>query len=353
MSHHGGAPGQLPCGTATRTLDFFPSLGFGKLETLVEPQVTLPSAAVWQIPAPLSIHNVQVDDDTSIVLRRHGNPNGPRLVLSHGNGLAIDLYYPFWSLLAGDFDLVVYDFRNHGWNDAGPLDDHSFDAIARDHDRISEAIAALYGEKPTVGVFHSISALAALHLPSRGSSYSALVLFTPPLCNTGSGYGEFELLCRRTADMLRVRTPWFQDREELADLHSYLPYFQLAVPGVYELVARTTLRESRTGQGYELRCPREYEAQIWDDAPVPAVSVDFGSLRCPTKIIASDPALDPDRPKFDFSGAGAAGVDHEILPGTTHFLQLEKPQECAAVMLDFLGRLGLIESPQLTAESAR
>ena len=197
-------------------------------------------------------------------------------MLAHGNGLAIDLYYPFWSLLAADFDLVVYDLRNHGWNDVGALDNHNFDAFARDHDRISEAIALLYGEKPAVGVFHSISALAALHLPSRGSGYSALVLFTPPMCNTGPRYGDFELLCKRTADMLRVRTPWFQTREELADLHTYLHYFQLAVPGVYELVARTTLRESRTGLGYELRCPREYEAQIWDDAPEPAVSVDFG-----------------------------------------------------------------------------
>ena len=297
-----------------------------------------------------------MDDDTSIVLRRHGNPAGPRLVLTHGNGLAIDLYYPFWSLLADDFDLVVYDLRNHGWNEVGTLDNHHFDAFARDHDRISEAIALLYGEKPAVGVFHSISALAALHMPSRGSNYSALVLFTPPLCNTGPRYGGFELLCRHTADMLRVRTPWFQTREELAELHTYLHYFQLAVPGVYELVARTTLRESRTGLGYELRCPREYEAQIWDDAPVPAVSVDFGSLRCPIKIIASDPALDPDRPPLDYSNATAVGVDHEFMPGASHFLQLEKPEECVAKMLKFLERHGFVDKkpvrPELVEEPA-
>ncbi len=306
--------------------------------------------AVWQIPEPLSTHSVRVDGDAVIVLRRHGNPAGPRLVLSHGNGLAIDLYYPFWSLLVDDFDLVVYDLRNHGWNDIGALENHSVQAFTRDHDRISEAIAKLYGEKPTVGVFHSISALAALHLPSRGSRYSALALFTPPMCNPGSGYREFELLCRRTADMLRVRAPWFQAREELSDLHTYLPYFQRAVPGVYELVARTTLREAEAGQGYELRCPREYEAKIWDEASGPAVSVDFDSLRCPTKIIGSDPALDPDRPPFDYGDAGAAGVEHELLPDTTHFLQLEKPQECAAVMLDFLNRQGIVEKTPVRPE---
>ena len=312
--------------------------------------LTVPTAAVWKIPKPISTDSVRVDDDTVIVLRRHGNPAGPRLVLTHGNGLAIDLYYPFWSLLADDFDLVVYDLRNHGWNEVGALEGHSFQAFARDHDRISEAIVSLYGEKPTVGVFHSISALAALHLPSRGSRYSALVLFTPPMCNTGPRYGDFELLCKRTADMLRVRTPWFQAMEELADLHTYLHYFQLAVPGVYELVARTTLRESRTGLGYELRCPREYEAQIWDDAPGPAVSVDFGSLQCPTKIIASDPALEPDRPTFDYSDANAAGVAHEFMPGASHFLQLEKPEECAAAMLQFLEQHDIVEKKPVRPE---
>ena len=291
-----------------------------------------------------------MDGDAVIVLRRHGNPAGPRLVLSHGNGLAIDLYYPFWSLLADDFDLVVYDLRNHGWNDVGALDDHRVQAFARDHDRISEAIDSLYGEKPTVGVFHSISALAALHLPSRGNRYSALVLFTPPLCNRGPGYREFELLCKHTGDMLRNRTIRFQTREELSELHTYLPYFQRAVPGVLELVARTTLREAEAGQGYELRCPREYEAQIWDEASGPAASVDFGSLRCPTKIIRSDPALDPDRPTFDYRDADAAGVEHELLPDTTHFLQLEKPQECVAMMLRFLVQLGIVEKRPVRPE---
>ena len=288
-----------------------------------------------------------MDDGAVVVLRRHGNPAGPRLVLSHGNGLAIDLYYPFWSLLAADFDLVVHDLRNHGWNKVGALENHRFDAFSRDHDRIFAAVGRLYGEKPAAAVFHSISALAGLHLPSRGSRYSAMVLFTPPLCNTGSRYREFELIAVRTGDMLMRRAPWFRTREELAELHTNLHYFQRAVPGVFDLVARTTLRESATGEGYELRCPREYEAQIWYEASQPAVSVDFGSLRCPAKIIASDPAMDPNRPKFDFSKA--AGVEHEVMPGTTHFLQLEKPRECAAAMLDFLSRQGLVESPQLTA----
>ena len=304
--------------------------------------MTGPLAAVWGIPEPLSTHRVEVDGDTAIVLRRHGNPEGPRLVLSHGNGLAIDLYYPFWSLLTDEFDLVVHDLRNHGWNAPGALENHGVDAFARDHDRILGTIASVHGEKPTVGVFHSISAVAGLHTPLKGSGYAALVLFAPPLCNAGPGYGEFEVRARRTRDLLRRRVGWFRKREELADLHSYLPHFQRAVPGVFELVARTTLREAATGHGFELRCPAEYEARIWDQAAEYGVSVDFSALRCPVKVVTSDPA-GPDPPAFDYR---AAGVDHEFVAGTTHFLQLEKPEQCAAVLRGYLGQLGILEHAQ-------
>ena len=57
------------------------------------------SEPVWEIPEPRSVCEVRLDADTVTTLRRHGNPDAPRLVLSHGNGLAIDLYYPFWSCL--------------------------------------------------------------------------------------------------------------------------------------------------------------------------------------------------------------------------------------------------------------
>ena len=303
--------------------------------------MTGPLAAVWEIPEPLSTLDVQVDDDTVVVLRRHGNPDGPRLVLSHGNGLAIDLYYPFWSLLSRDFDLFVHDLRNHGWNKVSTREDHSVDSFARDHDRIFEAIDSFYGAKPTVGVFHSISALASLHTPSSGGNYSALALFATPLCNSGPKYDDFELRARRTADMLRLRTQWFRSREELAELHTNLPYFYRSVPGVFELVARTTLRESETGQGFELRCPFDYEAQIWDHASKYAVSVDFGALRCPVKFVSSDPTSpDPNAPTFDYEGSG---VDYEVIPGTSHFLQTEKPEECGAVLRRFLRGLGIVE----------
>ena len=296
-------------------------------------------AAIWEIPKPLSVLNVRMEDGTLIHLRRHGNPDGPRLVLSHGNGLAIDLYYPFWSLLFRDFDVLVHDLRNHGWNETGELEGHSVGAFARDHDRIASAIAGRYGEKPTVGVFHSISALASLHTPSKGENYSALVLYDPPISNTAYGTRALESRARETASMLRRRARRFRSREELADLHTYLPFFRRSVPGTLELLARTTLKESGAGRGFELRCPSEFEAKIWDHAAEYAASVDLGALMCPIKFVLPDAsAQGPKNPTFDY---GKADVCREFLPDTTHLLPLEKPRACAEALRSFLRNLGI------------
>ncbi|MDE2999662.1 MAG: alpha/beta hydrolase [Gemmatimonadota bacterium] len=299
------------------------------------------SKAVWDIPEPLATFDVPVDDDTRITLRRHGNPGGPRLILSHGNGLAIDLYFPFWSLLLDEFDLIVYDLRNHGWNAVSSIHEHSVPTFVNDHDRILDAIDGNWGKRPKIGVFHSVSALTALLSPVRGGGFSACVLFAPPLCKHGASYEEFDAAAERVAAMTRRRANHFNTKEEFADVLPYLPTFQRVVPGVFELVARTTLRRSRNGQGFELRCPREYEAQIVDYAATFAVLVDFPKFRCPLKVIGADPTLPFSYlPTLDLSDI--VTVDYDFLPETTHLLQMEQPAECVEAMREFLDSHSLI-----------
>ena len=293
------------------------------------------SEIVWELPEPLSTHDVRVDDDTVITLRQHGNPSGPRLVLNHGNGLAIDLYYPFWSLLTDDFDLILYDLRNHGWNTVSNLQNHNVPTLVQDHDTILEAVDRHYGTKPQIGVFHSISALATLLSPKKGSNFAARVLFDPPLCKPGRSYKDFEDIAIRLAKSTRRRTNRFQTPQQMAELLTHAPHFQRMVPGVFDLFARTTLRERANGEGYELCCPPEYEAQVIDYATPFAVLVDFQSLLCPTKVIGADPTLPFSYlPSLDLSDVFT--VDYDFLPDATHFLLLEQPQECVKTMLEFI-----------------
>ncbi len=300
-----------------------------------------PAEVVWQVPEPLSTLDVRVDDDTVITLRRHGNPDGQRLLLSHGNGLAIDLYYPFWSLLTGDFDVIVYDLRNHGWNRLSPIEKHHIPTHVADHDRILEAVNLHFGVKSTIGVFHSVSALVSLLSQARGRDYSALVLFDPPLCKPGRSYEEFDAVAIRTAYIARHRNEQFHSLEQLMEVLPLAPLYRKVVPGVHDLVARTTLRRSDDGDGYQLRCPREYEARMIEYAGVYAMGVDFDSFLCPVKVIGADPTLPYSYlPTLDLSDIESVGYD--FLPDTTHFLQLEEPRECVETMLAFLDEVRAI-----------
>ena len=290
---------------------------------------------VWEIPEPLSVRDIRLDDHTVTILRRHGNTSGPRLVLSHGSGLAIDLYYPFWSLLADDYELIVYDLRNHGWNSVGSPKDHNIPTLIHDHDLILESIDRLYGSKPTVGVFHSVSTLVPLL--SFSELYSGLVLFDPPLCKPGASQIELHAAAEKAAAQIRRRGHRFRTREEFAEFLRYVPAFTRVVPGVAELMAQTTLRPSASGEDYELRCPREYEAQLMDYARSFFPLIDLEWLSCPIKIVGADPTLPYSYlPTFDVGDV--TRVDYDFIPDATHLLQLERPEECAAATREFLKR---------------
>ncbi len=291
------------------------------------------------LPEPLSTLDVRVEGDTTITLRRHGNPDGARLVLSHGNGLAIDLYYPFWSLLQEEFDLVVYDLRNHGWNALGDFDYHNVPTMARDQDAILEAIDAHYGVKPMVGVFHSVSALSTLLSPSNCSGYEALFLFDPPLRKPGVSHEELDDASIRAASLARKRAHHFRDTAAFLELLEFSPNFRRVVPGVLPLMAETTLRESASGGGYELICPAEYEAVIVEYARIFSLFADVAAVPCPIKVYGADPTLPyAYLPTLDLGDIEE--IDYDFLPDATHFLQIEQPEKCAETLREFLQRQG-------------
>ena len=296
------------------------------------------SEPVWEIPEPLSVCEVRLDANTVTTVRRHGNPSGPRIVLTHANGLAADLYYPFWSLLRADFDLTIYDLRNHGWNQVGAQRDHKVPTLIRDHDIILESIDRVYGSKPTVGIFHSLTTVVALL--SFSTAYSALVLFDPPLTKYGANHVELHGAAERVAGMTRRRGRRFRKREDFVELLKSLPTFMRTVPGVHELMARTMLRRSESGEEYQLRCPPEYEAQLMDYARSFFPLLDLELVACPTKIIGADPTL----PYAYLPGLDqrlASAMDYDFIPETTHLLQLEKPAECVAATRKFLRQHGI------------
>ena len=307
--------------------------------------VLRPSSArdpCMELPEPASLIQATSDGDTVIHVRRHGNPAGPRVVLSHGNGLAIDAYYPFWSLLLDDFDVLVFDLRSHGWNDRGSLRDHTIVSFVRDHDAVLKAIGERWGNKPVIGLYHSVACLAPLLSKELSTHYAGLVLFDPPIARRlKPTFQAFEEAITKAERGIRRRAHRFDSIEQFVELLGFVPMFRHLVSGGRELIARTTLRSVTDGAGYELRCPPEYEAQIAAYAGVLAVMVDYTTLERPVKVLGADPTMSfaylPATHVSDF-----VTVDYDFLPETTHFLQLEQPDACRDVVIEFLRERNLV-----------
>ncbi len=299
------------------------------------------SNSQWTVPDPLAAVDAQMADGTVIVLRRHGNPAGPRVVLSHANGLAMDAYYPFWSLLTDRFDVVVYDLRNHGWNLVGALDAHAIPTFVEDMTYVARAIGHHFGPKPAIGVFHSVSGqTAVIEACSGAGSFAALVLFDPFICPPGCHQGHRERLRNtmgRMVDGARRRRESFESEAAFAGRLRGTPAFGQLRPGVVDLMAQTVLRVANGGTEYVLRCPREYEARIAEQGYRYAESVRIDALPCPVKVIGSDPVA-PHSFLPTVAMDEIMALNYDFVPETTHFLQLEEPEQCVGAMLDFVGK---------------
>ena len=109
-----------------------------------------------------------------------------------------------------------------------------------------------------------------------------------------------------------------------------------------ELVADATLRPDGDN-GFVLRCPREYEAQVVEYLTVFAVLVDFTAMRCPVQVLGADPTIPyAYLPSFQLDSIMAC--DYDFVPEASHMLFVERPRYCADRILEFAAACGLTTS---------
>lgn len=298
------------------------------------------------VPPPRATVDLTMADGAVIRLRRHGNPAGPRLALSHGNGLASDAYLPFWSLLAPGYDLILFDMRNHGQNPLHGPAGHDYGHFTQDIGAVRQGIDAAFGARPTAGVFHSLSAIAAAaSLVAGGPAWDALVLVDPPFMGR-PGHPGAALHQAYMADMAaraRRRPERYRDPRVFAFQLMSAKEFRLWVPGAHALFAEATLRPDAAAGDWELACPRELEARIFETNIDGSLWPRLAGHGARLKFVGADPALEGARPTPAIVRDMAAelGVLYEAVAGTTHFLQIERPEACVAAVERFLRPLGL------------
>lgn len=298
-------------------------------------------------PPPEESHWLTMSDGAEILLRRHGNPEGLRLVLSHGNGLAMNGYAPFWTKLTDRYDVILFDCRNHGMNPFHSVEGQTYDRMVEDLEVTWQAVAEKFGPAPTVGAFHSMSGLnAMIHAQTRTPAWAALIFFDcpwqpPPGHPLEAEQNEhMEELIGQTVRRRPEAPHWRHVAERMAARQA----FDLWPEGSHDLMARSTMRENPETGMWDVcaRPPLESrmfmtKGQHWMWAGVADVSV-------PIKFIGADPDY-PTRESPALVNRGLAeesGLPYEFIPNTRHMLQIERPDETIAAMERFLRELELI-----------
>ena len=294
------------------------------------------------VPSPARSLDLVMRDGATIRLRQYGHTGRRRLVLSHGNGLAINAYLPFWLPLIDDFELIVFDLRNHGESPPHDAGAHNVEQLVGDMGEIAAGIGKHFGVKSTVGAFHSLSACLALMSALRQeSSWSTLALFDPPLFPPPAHpLVPVELAeMKDLAGRARRRTESYTSTDQFVTQLSRVPAFSGWVPGAHRLFAESTLKEQ--GEARVLRTPRELEARIYETNTDASAWEGIGSARCPLLLIGADPSHRYATTPAAICNAihRECGTNYVMIPGTTHFLQIEKPAACREALLNFITSL--------------
>jgi pimeloyl-ACP methyl ester carboxylesterase len=287
-------------------------------------------------PSSIMIHSF---DGAKISVRRLPNEGKPRLILSHGNGFAIEGYRAFWSLLADDYDLVLFDLRNHGASGATEIAAHSIAAMAGDHAAVADACGESFGARETFGVFHSVSAIAATLASASRRLWDGVVLVDPPLVSLEEGEGIVRSADDRLAQYARKRAASFPDAEALAAEFS-AGAGRNWTQGAALAMARAVTRPSPDG-GVELICAGEYEARIYEENGRTPSFAAAGAMKDRVAILGAD--ADAPRALHPALNCRAAalkyGLEYEAVPGASHMLQIENPVAAAAALRRLLASL--------------
>jgi len=294
------------------------------------------------IPEPDRVFTVTLNDGAETKVRRYSNRGKPCLMLSHGNGFAIDAYTPFWEPLQIDFELCIYDQRHHGWNDPAPSNKTGFELFADDLDHIIKRLRQIYQDVPLFGVFHSLSAVASiLHATTYKNDLDALVLFDPPLQPPKDHRlydlaHNFELML---SDWSKNRQNEFGSPEELADQFSKSRSLSGWVSGTHDLMARSILKQQ--DDKWYLICPPNIESQIYLDNANLIIWDFLARLNVPIAIISADPKHPTGQAPAQVckSLTTECQIPTQIVEGTTHLLQIEKPQECRDALYNLLAEI--------------
>ena len=262
--------------------------------------------------------------------------NGPDLLLIHANGFLGSLYRLMIARWVNDYRVRTMDWRGQGDSDKPPLEQCHWSDLHHD----VEVVADRLGLTKFYGVGHSgggamLAYYAALH-PGRVRSLALMepvvIPHEPPFMERMQA--ENSPLVERT---LRRRVIWDSREQLFAAYQGKDAFAQWREEVLWDYVNHGTyaLSDGRIA----LKCSAEVEAHIFATARLQDMFSQMHKVDCPVLVLRGE-RTEP------FLALAAERLAQRIpqgslttVPGTSHFLAMEKPEEVADVILQYFAVL--------------
>ncbi len=266
-----------------------------------------------------------------------GPPERPiDVIFSHANGFNARTYRTVLQPLAREMKILAIDLRGHGRTDLPTQTEgrNSWEGLADDLLALMAAVDA----RDVVLSGHSMggttSLMAAAQAPERVRS---LALFDPVLLPEGAhlAFRRGEAPASPLEIGARRRRAVFASREEALAAYTGRGGFRTWAPAQVADYVADGFRDRPDGQ-VELSCAPEWEAsnfrshahEVWPILRAPPRPIRIFRAEHASTAASLTPELD---------ALARAGIRIETVPGTTHFLPLERPDVVQAALRDAVG----------------
>lgn len=263
-----------------------------------------------------------------------GPPDRPvDIVFSHANGFNARTYRTILGELAPRFRILALDLRGHGRSELPtPIEGRtSWDGLAEDLVALLEALDIRRAVLTGHSMGGTSSLLAAGRAPERIRS---LVLFDPVLLPPGASdtYRQGEAQASPLEVGARRRRAVFPSRQEALAAYTGRGAFKTWTAAQLADYVADGFRDRPDGE-VELACSPAWEASNFgshahDPWPV------LRSPPRPVRILRAEQGSTSASLTPHLEALAAAGVRVESVPGTTHFLPMERPQLVRAALAE-------------------
>jgi pimeloyl-ACP methyl ester carboxylesterase len=291
--------------------------------------------------------HLDLDTGVRIAVLDFGGSGRPAL-LHHANGFCAAVWGQVAEGLRDRFRLFAMDARGHGDSskpEGGAC--YGFDRFGEDAGEVADRLAREHGPL-ALGLGHSFGGTALTQAAiADGSRFERLVIVEPIVISPGVPERPRRSRGPSLAEGARRRKSVFASREEAIDRWSGKSLFADWTPEALALYAQEGLAERADGK-FELKCPPEVEASVFENGPGIDVMEAASRLETPTRILW---AAKGNFPRSHFERLASRMQRGEVRDADAgHLVPMERPGLVIDEVLEFSARPG---SPSRSTPSSR